>query len=249
MPTEDPYRVLRADDWTLFRQTRSDQQRHLPYPPLEEPAPDGAPRIALPAPESFSVGALSVREAIARRQSRRQFSPAPLSLEELAYLCWATQGVRRVAPSRVAMLRTVPSGGSRHPFETYLAVHNVSGLMPGLYRYLALSHELCLLRAGGLEAEAAAACAGQRMAAACAVLFCWTALPYRTEWRYPVVAAKLIAQDSGHACQNLYLACESIGCGCCAIGAYDQARMDALLGVNGARQFAIYAAAVGKAAQ
>lgn len=246
MPDSTDYSLIKADNWAQFRATKSDQQLRVPYPALEEPCPADAARIGLPSPDSFTLGGMSVREAIRARQSRRQFSSAALSLEELAYLCWATQGVRSVAPSRVATLRTVPSGGSRHPFETYLVVRNVAGLAAGLYRYLALSHELCLLRAGDLSAEAVAACGGQRMAGAAAVVFCWVAVPYRTTWRYPVVAQKIIAQDSGHVCGQLYLACESIGCGTCAVGAYDQRAMDALLGVDGETQFAVYAAPVGK---
>jgi SagB-type dehydrogenase family enzyme len=246
MPDQPDYRVLKADGWVLLRQTKSDKQLRVAYPALEEPYPPEAQLLELPPPESFRVGGMSVREAIRARQSRRQFTDAPLSREELAFLCWATQGVRSVAPSGVATLRTVPSGGARHPFETYLVVRNVVDLTPGLYRYLALAHQLCLLRAGDFTPEAVAACAGQRMVAGCAVLFCWAAVPYRAEWRYPIVATKLIAQDSGHVCGQLYLACESIGCGTCAVGAYDQQAMDALLGVDGERQFAIYAAPVGK---
>jgi SagB-type dehydrogenase family enzyme len=81
-----------------------------------------------------------------------------------------------------------------------------------------------------------------------AVTFIWTTIPYRTEWRYSMVSAKIIAQDSGHLCQNLYLACEAIGAGTCAIGAYDQKKMDRVLKVDGKDEFAIYVAPVGKRA-
>jgi SagB-type dehydrogenase family enzyme len=79
-----------------------------------------------------------------------------------------------------------------------------------------------------------------------AVTFVWTAIPYRTAWRYSILSPKIIAQDSGHVCQNLYLACEAIGAGTCAIGAYDQAKMDAALNLDGEREFTIYVAPVGK---
>ena len=78
-------------------------------------------------------------------------------------------------------------------------------------------------------------------------MFIWTTIPNRMEWRYSVVSHKIIALDAGHVCQNLYLACESIGCGTCAIGAYDQEKMDKFLGVDGEEEFAIYAAPVGRA--
>ncbi|MFO7569003.1 MAG: nitroreductase family protein, partial [Smithellaceae bacterium] len=67
----------------------------------------------------------------------------------------------------------------------------------------------------------------------------------RMEWRYDLAAHKVIAIDAGHVCQNLYLACEAIGAGTCAVAAYDQEACDALLGVDGHEEFTIYLAPVG----
>jgi SagB-type dehydrogenase family enzyme len=66
------------------------------------------------------------------------------------------------------------------------------------------------------------------------------------EWRYDIAAHKVIAIDAGHVCQNLYLACEAIGAGTCAVAAYNQTLMDRLLKVDGNDEFAIYMAPVGK---
>ncbi|MFP3999545.1 MAG: hypothetical protein ACLFUN_06845 [Desulfobacterales bacterium] len=38
--------------------------------------------------------------------------------------------------------------------------------------------------------------------------------------------------DAGHVCQNLYLACEGIDCGTCAIAAYDQLYCDTVLSLS-----------------
>jgi nitroreductase len=65
-------------------------------------------------------------------------------------------------------------------------------------------------------------------------------------WRYSFLSAKLIALDAGHVCQNLYLACEAIGAGTCALDAYDQNKLDAFLGLDGVDELAIYAAQAGK---
>jgi nitroreductase len=67
------------------------------------------------------------------------------------------------------------------------------------------------------------------------------------EWRYGAAAHKVIAVDAGHVCQNLYLACEAIGAGTCAVGAYHQQRMDRLLRLDGQEEFVVYLAPVGKA--
>ena len=124
----------------------------------------------------------------------------------------------------------------------------MDGLAPGLYRYLPLQHQLYLVKAEeGLAAAIDAACFEQYVLNS-AVTFLWTALPGRTEWRYAILAHRVILMDAGHLCQNLYLACEAIGAGTCAIGAYDQERLDALLGVDGEDEFVIYLAPVGRIA-
>ncbi len=61
-----------------------------------------------------------------------------------------------------------------------------------------------------------------------------------------IFAHKVSALDAGHVCQNLYLAAEAIGAGTCAVAAYDQEKMDLLLGVDGKEEFTIYLAPVGK---
>ena len=120
---------------------------------------------------------------MANRQSRRTYRQEPLTLEELSFLLWATQGVRGRAAGGHAF-RTVPSAGCRHAFETYLAVLNVVGLDPGIYRYLPLSHRLLLeLSVEGLPEKLVTATLRQSFAGRSAVTFIWTAIPYRMEWR------------------------------------------------------------------
>ena len=107
--------------------SRTAQNLGAPPPPVQKPVPGDAARISLPGPEKWTaVGDLSLREAMERRRSVRQFSNRPFSLEELAFLLWATQGVRGESDP-VRTYRTVPSAGCRHPFETYLAVFRVEG--------------------------------------------------------------------------------------------------------------------------
>jgi len=98
----------------------------------------------------------------------------------------------------------------------------------------------------GLARKLVEASLGQTFTGRAAVTFIWTAIPYRMEWRYEIAAHKVVAIDAGHVCQNLYLACEAIGAGTCAIAAYHQELMDRLLRVDGEDEFTIYLAPVGK---
>jgi SagB-type dehydrogenase family enzyme len=224
----------------------SAQSRGVRPPPPQKPALPGSRIIRLPDRESWSIPSCDLQSAIAARESRRRFTTEPLSLAELAFLLWATQGVRAEL-HEAAVLRTVPSAGCRHPFETYLAVMNVEGLEPGIYRYLPLDHSLVFEREiENLPAHLTAAARGQSFTGQAAATFIWTAVPARTEWRYGEASYKVIALDAGHLCQNLYLACEAIGAGTCAIAAYNQDLLDYLLGVDGGEEFGIYMAPVGK---
>lgn len=239
-------RFLKNEGWAFWERIERDQKKGLPPPPIQKPTPPGVRRVQLIAPDSFSVGDLPLIKAIARRRSWRDFSPEPLSLEELSFLLWATQGFQEAAEDGSSSFRTVPSAGARHPFETYLIVKRVSGLQPGLYRYLAVEHQLAYLHgtaefSQGLEDD-------YLLFSEDALVFIWTAVPYRTEWRYSFLAHKMIAMEAGHICQNLYLAGVSIGVGVCAIGAFSQDDLDKLTGVDGEEEFAIYVARVGKIA-
>ena len=243
MESIETYRkFLKADLWEEWENLETDQKKQIPHPPIQKPYPEEAELIDLIAPEDLTVGKMPLIEAISRRRSRRKFTEEPLNLEELSFLLWATQGVREVIRGGVAVLRTVPSAGARHPFETYLIVNRVDGLQPGLYRYLSLEHKLCFLHTDTELADKAEGAWFLNRAVVCI----WTAIPYRTEWRYSIISPKLIALDAGHICQNLYLASEAIGAGTCAIGAYNQKQMDNILGVDGKEEFCIYAAPVGR---
>ena len=167
-------------------------------------------------------------------------------MDDLATLLWATQGISEILAPGCA-LRTVPSAGCRHAFETYLLASDIETLDPGVYRYLPVAHALVFEHAAdNLPAALARATLGQAFIAAAPVTLAWTVLPYRMEWRYDIAAHRVIAMDVGHLCQNLYLACAAVGAGTCAVAAYDQKQMDALLKVDGEDEFTIYLAPVGK---
>ena len=224
---------------------RTDQNMGVPAPPIEKPCPLDAKKIPLIEPEAVKIGEVSLKTAILRRESRRRFSNEALSIDELSFLLWATQGVRKWQQKNA--LRTVPSAGNRHALETYLAVFNVDGLETGIYRYLPSQHQLVLeLSPDHLKERMTEAALNQKFAGSSAVTFIWTTIPYRMEWRYAEASYKVIALDAGHICQNLYLACEAIGAGTCAIAAYDQQAADRLLSIDGEDEFVVYMAPIGK---
>lgn len=223
----------------------TDQQERLPMPPMA--VRRGGEIVDLPERDVSPLGVL-----LENRCSRRRYDGRPLTREELSFLLWAAQGVKGINEYRT--LRTAPSGGARHPLELYAFVNRVAGLPQGLYHYLALENQLERLgcRANQTD-QLTCALAGQEFAGNAPVCLVWTAVPYRSEWRYDVHGHKDVLLDAGHSCQNVYLACEELKLGCCALAAYDQEALDELLGLpfsaptdSREAEFAVYACCVGR---
>jgi SagB-type dehydrogenase family enzyme len=238
---------LKAYRWLKFADKQTPQRRKESVPPVQKPYPEDAELIDLVEPKELQIGNAPLIEVIRSRVSHRSYTDESLTLEELSFLLWATQGIREISENGKFTKRTVPSGGARHSFETYLLVDRVEGLASGLYRYLPVEHKLYFLNSvDDFSEKVSEGCQGQKFVGTAAVVFAWATIPYRAEWRYGQVAHKMIAMDSGHVCQNLYLACGAIGAGTCAVDAYDQEKMDALVGVDGEDEFVVYVAPVGK---
>jgi len=242
--------LLKAHDWIAFPPEdwwEPDQRKGVAPPPLEKPYDENTQLIDLIEPKKFNVGKISLIDTIANRESRRVFSDEQLTLEELSYLLWATQGVRVVDKNKLWTKRVVPSGGGRQPYETYLFVNRVDSIERGIYRYLPIEHKLILVSENLPNADELMDKAWfQNFIGKAAVIFVWAAVPYKTEWRYSLVSYKDILIEAGHICQNLYLACESIGAGTCAIAAYEQKVLDELIQVDGENEMTVYISPVGK---
>ncbi len=176
---------------------------------------------------------LDLRDLIARRETLRNYAPAAISLEELSLLLWCTQGVKGHRGS-YATLRTVPSAGARHAFETLLLANQVDGLEPGVYRYLASVHRLLRLPLeGDMNAALTKACLNQEQVARSAVTFFWIAVAERMAWRYGERGYRYLLLDAGHVCQNLYPRRRRSVAGCAAIGAFDDEALSAALDLDG----------------
>lgn len=177
----------------------TDQQQKLPSIPCLL-AKKGTNTIKLPKDYPSLSLTENILELIAGRESRRSYADAPLSLPELSFLLWSTQGIRRFAGHKNPVtFRNVPSAGSRHAFETFLFVNRVEGLKKAVYHYLPEEHKLEFWDdRSDFDEELTDALCGQRFAASAPVLFVWASIPYRMEWRYGQKAAKYLLIDAGH---------------------------------------------------
>ena len=222
---------------------KTDQRKKIEQPLLEENY-DGD-LIELTDISNIKVPEANVRETIINRRSIRKFTDEPLSLDDLAYACYMTQGIKELREKNT--FRTVPSAGARHAFETLILVNNVSRLKPGLYRYIATKHKLGLISEDeNLKERVLEASLGQKMVVSSAVTFIWYANAYRMTYRYQNRGYRYLFLDAGHVMQNLYLIASQIQSGTCAVAAYDDDLMNKVLGLDGEDRFVIYMAPLGK---
>lgn len=223
----------------------SDQSCGRPQPPIQLDFDKTQPIIKLPDPSGLVTELAGVQKTIEQRKSIRNYSKLPLTMEQLSYLLWCTQGVKAVFQGTTT-IRNVPSAGARHAFETYLLINKVDGITPGLYRFLALENSLiCISLDHDIADKVTKVCLNQNFVKSSAVTFLWIAVPYRMNWRYGERGYRYLYLDAGHVCQNLYISAESIHCGTCAIAAYSDDELNQLLGLDGENQFVIYLATVG----
>ena len=234
-----------GDDDGVDDDYATDQELKKPQPPLAK-APMRKQSIDLPTDFSALEIDRDFLHIINSRKSHRIYTQEPLSLLQLSYLLWCTQGVKAVRGNAYATLRTVPCGGARHEFECYLALQNVTGLEDGLYHYLPMQHRIEFLgpRADLADFISRSLCE-QAWAARANAVFYYSCVFYRAEWRYGIWAHPVILMDSGHITENLYLAAASIGLGGCAVAAVDPPVANEAYGLDGEEETVFYAMPVG----
>lgn len=86
----------------------------------------------------------TLKGAIMKRHSSREFSPQPLTLKDMSELLWAAYGVNRKA----TLGRTVPSGCAVYPLDLYVFTAE------GVYLYESEEHKLNPVVKGDLRALA-----------------------------------------------------------------------------------------------
>jgi SagB-type dehydrogenase family enzyme len=203
--------------------------------------PDTQPIIL---PRSWKTDGDSLWQVLQHRRSRRKFDEIPLSLQDLAALLWAAQGITGQAGRY--FLRTSPSAGALYPIETYVAAVGVSGVEPGLYHFNVEDFLLETVRVDrDIGQKVANAALNQSFLARGKAVFILAAVFRRTMVKYGNRGGRYIWMDAAHICQNILLAAESLKRPACPVAAFYDEELNALLDLDGTEESTIYLAVVG----
>lgn len=202
-------------------------------PPDDNPGGENVTASStIPLPLLTGENPYPLERALTARRSVREFSDKPLTLDELARLLWAAQGV--TSPDG---LRTAPSAGATYPLEVFAVVERASGVEPGVYHYVPGrapgEHRLEKVRTGDVLSEVAAAAHGQDCVEAAAAAIVIAAIEQRTAARYGDRAERYVAIEAGHAAQNILLEAVALGLGGVPVGAFKDSLVQRALRTQG----------------
>ena len=169
--------------------------------------------ITLPEPRYESE--VSVEEALLNRRSVRDYSGESLTLQELAQLVWAAQGI--TGPSGK---RTAPSAVALYPIELYVVVGNVEDVADGIYKYWPHTHQLERVVDGDKRGRLALAAMGQAHVNNGAIDIVICANYERTTSKLGSESIKFVHMEAGHVSQNVYLQVEALGLATVTIGGF-----------------------------
>lgn len=218
----------------------------VPEPPADLPAPEGATVIRLPSPGRIKVPDVPVRAAIEGWEPVTYFSRSSMSLKELSFLLWCTQGSRKTGSDQL-QIRNTPSSALRYPLETYFAAGEIDGLETGLYRYLPRSHSIVTERLGSdIPVAMGNASMNFKMVTRAAVTFLWVGIPYRSVWAMGNRGYRSVLIEAGHTCQALIMAAASFGFTVQPSDLFNDGMMMQVAGLDPETQWPVYLAAVGK---
>lgn len=196
----------------------------VPPPPARDPAVPIIETLAYPDtdPDAWSADP-PYGEVLRRRRSRLDFNgTAAPTLAAVTALLRRTTTVRehlRDDHGLEATRRLVPAGGGVHEVDLYLAVSDVDGLAPGLYRNEPIEETLervqCRIDPKVLVDVAAGSLP---VPAQPALVIVFVARFDRLMWKYEGVALPLVLKHVGVLTQALYLAAAVEGLGVCALG-------------------------------
>jgi SagB-type dehydrogenase family enzyme len=197
---------------------------------------------------------ISLSQVLEDRRSRRNFNKKPINVETLSTLLYYSAGIKDLkkhieSGDWQGSFRFYASGGARYPLEIYPLVLRGEGILkPSLYHYYVKEHALeniwekDFLKEDQEWLEGALLYPWSRDAA---VILFITAVFWRNQIKYGERGYRYILQESGHLGQNLYLVCEALGLGCCALGGFADEEVNKAIDIDGVTEASVYAFAIG----
>lgn len=133
--------------------------------------------------------------------------------------------------------RSAPSAGALYPNEMYVVAFEKGMIPPGVYHCGVHNRFFTRLRDGDFKAPVISAVPA--LPADAAGIFIITGIFFRSAWKYRKRAYRYVLMDGGHLAENLRLAIGAAGLTARLCHAFDDRKLDVLLGLDETREGSI----------
>lgn len=203
-----------------------------------------AEQKAIGLPDRFQPTPLSFEQIMQSRRSSRQFSSKVIPLGTFAKILSLGNGPSPGADGQ-PIRRTAPSAGSLYPVDLYCFARALGGIEPGIYLYDPPTNSLLKRASNDYTStlkeivpesdfvDHAAACIGLVVSLG------------RLEGKYGDRAYRFALLEAGHIAQNLLLGSAGEGLAALPVGGFADDKLNAVLGLEGKQEFAVYLVFVG----
>jgi SagB-type dehydrogenase family enzyme len=232
------YPFLQMDQRGAFTRDRERMEgynREAPAPPIYQHF--GGAAVELPR----LTNGRSPDEALAGMSAAERKGKPGIAL--LLDVCFGERSKIAVAGEGRCLLKSIPSGGARHPTEVFLAAFDIAGVEAGVYHYDVEHHRLELVRAGQQHDEFAGATLdlfAKHDTPPSAVLV-FTSRVERAMWRYRDPRSfRAILVDAGHAVMAYRQVARALGFRTYALQKMQDSPVARLVGVDRVIQPPLY---------
>ena len=236
--TKHSYESIRAD------------RHYLDWP--NQPSPFKIyPHLApIPLPRSL-VQTLAPALAVIPSDGSLLIDQAELDLTRLASILYYSAGVtkHKSYPGGELYFRAAACAGALYPIEVYAACGDIGGLRAGLYHFNPGDFALRQLRDGDLRKALADACGGEPHVGSSPVTLIFTAISWRSTWKYRARAYRYHFWDNGMILANGLAMAAAHELRAHVVMSFAEADVNKLLGIDGEQELALSLLALGSSSK
>ena len=204
----------------------------------------GLPTVSLP--RDFPHPKEDTLESVASAQPR---DGASINLATLAELLFFSAGLVRMGEFSAAgklHFRAAASAGALYPVETYIVCGEIPGLGSGVYHFSPAGFLLHQLRRGDYRAELSGAAEGQASVSTSPVTFIFTAIFWRSAWKYRTRSYRYCFWDCGTMLANLLATASAKGLPARVVAGFIDGRVNRLIDIHEDREASLCLIPIGR---
>lgn len=201
---------------------------------------------AMRLPSKLSQTGVPALEAVGTTEILRGTESVP-DLAQLAHLLYYTAGITKkmVFPNERIYFRAAACAGALYPVEVYLVCGSLSGLEAGVYHFSPADFGLRQLREGDFRSALAQASGSETWVTHAAAVLVFTAITWRSSWKYGARSYRYHFWDSGTMLANCLAASAAQKLPHRVVMGFVDHEVNHLLGVDGKQEKSLALFALG----